>query len=127
MNSEHFIFESNQLLSSVISTFDEFNAFTTENLIENHNSNTKKLATDFNLNTPELNYDSILCGQCNKAILSYEMNIELGEHFYHTECYKCKCCLNSFSLDENETCQNKKLIPFQEPSGLLYCFNDFIR
>jgi len=127
MNSENFIFESSQLLSNVISSFEDFNSFTTENLIENDDSNNKKLVADFGLTMPVVNYIDISCSQCNKAILNYEINIEFGEHFYHKDCYKCKCCSDTFSLTEHQSSLNKNLIPIQDACGFLYCFNDFIR
>ena len=128
MNSEHFIFESNQLLSNVMNSFEDFNVYNSETQVANDDdSNNKKLIDDFGLSMPVMSYIEISCSQCTKAIQNYEINIELGEHFYHKDCYKCKFCSENFSLIENQSSLDNKFIPIQDSCGVLYCFNDFIK
>jgi len=128
MNSANLIFESNQLLSNVMNSFEDFNVYNSETQVANDDdSNNKKLIDDFGLSMPVINYIEISCSQCNKAIQNYEINIELGEHIYHKDCYKCKCCSENFSLIENQNSLDNKSIPVQDSCGVLYCFNDFIK
>ena len=110
MNLEN-IFESNQTMSNGLS-FDEFDE-----------SDKNKLAKDlnnFSLNLPMLEYTKLsACNHCSKDIFNFEVNVEFGEHFYHKECFKCKCCSANFF--------NQKDLPIKDASGSLYCLNDFIR
>ena len=76
MNSGDLIFESNQLLSNVMNSFEDFNVYNSETQVANDDdANNKKLIDDFSLSMPVINYSEISCSQCNKAIQNYEINI----------------------------------------------------
>ena len=120
MNSENIYVTSQQQQVAIVELF-----------VEDYVDERKKLVDDIHdfssLSLPAEDFAKVYasCSQCRKDIFNYEINVELGEHYYHKECYKCKCCVESFPLDEAHYVAN--LMPIQDSCGFLFCTNDFIR